>query len=264
MCISHWQGQKDLSPILYHFPLHCVQGTQSSAIVCPSPGLPGLTWATRSVPTEAREKIIYWKLDLTAWAIHPPPTFENIGKTLISPKLQPENEPPTHPSISPQESNKVIRFNKALGGYYQCNLIAERQWEGKWETEPGAVGHKLIVPPTGHLSCHAHARGGQETQLSSLTYVALPPAKFLCFALLTPAPKNLLQEQLYCKSLPHVHVCGLDYAPSNVFSWPCLCTSCLSQLLCLSLHYPGGSRSCREGRRQYRFGLLSLLNYTAL
>lgn len=67
---------------------------------------------------------------------------------------------------------------------------------------------------------------------------------------LTPAP-NLLQEQLLCKPLPHVHTCQLDYAANNVFLGPSLCAFSLSHLLYFPTLSP---RSCREGRRGFGLG----------
>ena len=77
------------------------------------------------------------------------------------------NVPPTLP-LAPKKlinsSNKA-----ALAAITRSNLTEERQWEGERETEPGALGYRLIAPPTGHLPCHTHARGGQEIQRSSPT-----------------------------------------------------------------------------------------------
>lgn len=120
------------------------------------------------------------------------------------------------------------------------------------KTEPGALGYRLIAPPTGHLPCHTHAGGGQEIQLSSLTICGSASSQI---PLLHPAdtcPKTSCRDSCFI-SLFHMPTCvSLMMLPIMSFCGP-LCTFCRSHLrsLSTSLEAPEAAVKGGEGMDLY-------------
>lgn len=97
---------------------------------------------------------------------------------------------------------------------------------------PGAQANG---PTHGAPACMP-ARGGQDTQASSLTTCRSASSKLLCSAPLTPAPTRPAGTAVN-RPLPHGYLRRLHCRPGDAFPWPPPCI-CLSQLLCLSSRGP--------------------------
>lgn len=119
------------------------------------------------------------------------------------------NLPPTLP-LAPKKLINSSDVTKRPGSHHPAQSNCRKAVGGKTREAPGALGYRLIAPPTGHLPRHTHARGGQETRLSSLTICGSASSQI---PLLHPAdtcPPNRLQKQLFCQPLHHA-MCRPDH-----------------------------------------------------
>lgn len=109
--------------------------------------------------------------------------------------------------------------------------------------EPGALGYRLIAPPTGYHPCHTWAGVGRRCHSLLTGFEPLAAAKCPCSTSLTPVPPP--PHQAFCRHSWFAHMPRANHGISSLQITP---PPCFFYLLCFSTILEAREVAVKGGR----------------